>query len=74
MSEDAWEKLGIALDDLKRCNILRTSGATKRAREYWNQCFYFMKDLQYRSYDRVSVKQRNWIRNIKSDLLKEFKL
>ena len=46
MSEDAWEKLGIAQDDLKRCNILRTSGATKRAREYWNQCYYFMKDLQ----------------------------
>ena len=74
MSEDAWERLGIGEDDVKRCDILQNSKTTESARNYWKKCFYLLQNMKYRSYERITRPQRNWIKSIKNDLLKEFKL
>ena len=65
MSETAFEYYEFTDDDLKSVQHLI---GTHSNSSYWKNVLAFLDDLQYKTYQQLSLKQRNWASSIKADL------
>lgn len=65
---NSWDACGINEFLVKACEQMSICAVTTSSENYWQTCRDFLTGIKDLPYDMLSVKQRNWITNIKSDL------
>lgn len=69
--KSSWDACGINDFLVKACEQMSISAVSENSESYWQTCRDFLVGIKELPYDMLSVKQRNWITNIKSDLAQE---
>jgi hypothetical protein len=70
----SWKKLGINKKCIEGCADMAYYALTENQEKYWGGCKAFLVDIQHIPYEALSVKQKNYAFNIKSDLKKDGKI
>ena len=64
----SWKHFEITDKYVIACNEMAAYASTENREEYWKSCADFLKQIKNIPYEALSVKQRNWVFNIKADL------
>ena len=67
----AWEAAGITDHTVLACEQMAVCAVKEGSEEYWRKCRDFLESVKERDYSLLTVKQRNWLFNIQTDLMKE---
>ncbi len=65
---NSWKHFEINQKYVDACNEMSSYASTENREEYWKKCAEFLKQIKNFPYEALTVKQRNWVFNIKADL------
>ena len=68
---DSWKKLKITEKYLQACKEMAEYSVSEKTIIYWQRCAQFLEQLKRLQYEMLTIKQRNWVFSIKSDLESE---
>ena len=65
---NVWTHFGITDKYIDACIEMSSYAAKESVEKYWKKCADFLKQMKNVPCEVLSVKQRNWVFNIKDDL------